>query len=99
VAVASEPLLDINQAAAELGIKPGTLRQKLYDGVGPAAIKLPHSDRWRFRPSAIADYKSASEILPKTANAAASIPASKPSPARKRGRKFAPLTSKRRTMK
>lgn len=70
MAAISEPLLDINQAAAELGIKPGTLRQKLYDGVGPAAIKLPHSDRWRFRPSAIADYKSASEITPKTLTSA-----------------------------
>jgi hypothetical protein len=53
-----------------------TLRQKLYAGLGPVAIKLPGSDRWRFRPHDLDEYATGGEIRP----AAIVVPASKPTP-------------------
>jgi hypothetical protein len=41
-----------------------TLRKKLHDGLGPAAVKLPGSDRWRFRPSDLEAYVKGGEISP-----------------------------------
>ena len=41
-----------------------TLRQALYEGRGPRAVKFPGSDRWRFRPSDLEAYVKAGEISP-----------------------------------
>jgi hypothetical protein len=64
LAGASEPLLNLAEAATQLHMGQSTLRQKLYAGLGPVAIKLPGSDRWRFRPSDLDDYVHAGEISP-----------------------------------
>jgi Helix-turn-helix domain len=105
VSANSEPLLDLREAAKRLRMGESTLRQKLYAGQGPVAIKLPHSDRWRFRPADLDAYERAGELTPEalisSSNAgqpdaplaAAAVPRVKrlpPSPARKRGRKSAP---------
>jgi len=42
-------LFNLRKAAARVGLGGSTLRQKLYQGRGPKAIKLPGSNRWRFR--------------------------------------------------
>jgi hypothetical protein len=47
-----------------------TLRQALYKDRGPVAIKLPGSDRWRFRPSDLEAFIKAGEISPKQGLAA-----------------------------
>jgi predicted DNA-binding transcriptional regulator AlpA len=57
-------LLNLAEAAAWLGIGQSTLRQKLYRGEGPPAIKLPGSDRWRFRPCDLDAYIQASVLPP-----------------------------------
>ena len=58
------PLLNLAEAARRLGMGQSTLRQKLYEGIGPVAIKLPGSDRWRFRPSDLEAYVKAGELSP-----------------------------------
>ena len=40
---------------------------ELYEGSRPGAIKLPGSDRWRFRPSDLEAYVKAGELSPKHA--------------------------------
>jgi predicted DNA-binding transcriptional regulator AlpA len=42
-------LLNLEEAARRARIAASTLRQILYRGAGPTAIKLPGSNRWRFR--------------------------------------------------
>jgi Helix-turn-helix domain len=64
LAGASEPLLNLAEAATQLHMGQSTLRQKIYAGLGPIAIKLPGSDRWRFRPSDLKKYVRAGEISP-----------------------------------
>jgi hypothetical protein len=51
-----------------------TLRQKLYAGVGPVAIKLPNSDRWKFRPSDLDAYERAGEITPESLTSSSNAP-------------------------
>jgi predicted DNA-binding transcriptional regulator AlpA len=64
----NRPLLNLAEAAAWLRIGQSTLRQKLYAGHGPPAIKLAGSDRWRFRPSDLEDFIKAGEISPAAKN-------------------------------
>ena len=61
----NDRLLNLAEAATWLGMGQSTLRQALYEGRGPRAIKLPGSDRWRFRPSDLEAYVKAGEISPK----------------------------------
>jgi len=42
-------LLNLEEAAHRARIAASTLRAILYRGAGPTAIKLPGSNRWRFR--------------------------------------------------
>jgi predicted DNA-binding transcriptional regulator AlpA len=42
-------LLNLEEAAHRARIAASSLRQMLYRGAGPTAIKLPGSNRWRFR--------------------------------------------------
>jgi predicted DNA-binding transcriptional regulator AlpA len=42
-------LLNLEEAACRARIAASTLRAILYRGAGPTAIKLPGSNRWRFR--------------------------------------------------
>ena len=60
----NERLLNLAEAAEWLRMGQSTLRQALYEGRGPRAIKLPGSDRWRFRPSDLEAYVKAGEISP-----------------------------------
>lgn len=62
-----DPLVNLAQAAKWLSLGQSTLRQKLYEGEGPTAIKLPGSDRWRFRPSDL----EKSKVVPVAKSAAA----------------------------
>jgi hypothetical protein len=62
--VFNAPLLNLAEAARRLDMGQSTLRQKLYAGIGPVAIKLPGSDRWRFRPRDIDAYVQAGELPP-----------------------------------
>jgi hypothetical protein len=41
-------LLSLRQAAARANMGVSTLRQRLYAGTGPPALKSPGSNRWRF---------------------------------------------------
>jgi hypothetical protein len=66
----SEPLLNLAEAATWLHMGQSTLRQALNDDRGPVAIKLPGSDRWRFRPSDLEAYVKAGEISPRQGLAA-----------------------------
>ena len=59
-----EPLLNLAEAAAWLGIGQSTLRLKLYEGKGPVSIRLPGSDRWRFRVSDLIAYVDGSVVTP-----------------------------------
>ena len=59
-----EPLLNLAEAAAWLGIGQSTLRLKLYEGKGPISIRLPGSDRWRFRVSDLTAYVEGSVVTP-----------------------------------
>jgi hypothetical protein len=61
----NRPLLNLAEAAAWLRVGRSTLRQKLYAGLGPAAVKLPGSDRWRFRPRDLEDYVKRGEVSAK----------------------------------
>ena len=61
----NERLLNLAEAATWLRMAQSTLRQALYDDRGPIAIKLPGSDRWRFRPADLEAYVRAGEISPK----------------------------------
>ena len=60
----NDRLRNLAEAATWLGMGRSTLRQALYEGRGPRAVKLPGSDRWRFRPSDLEDYVHAGEIYP-----------------------------------
>ena len=60
----SEPLFNLAEAATRLHMGQSTLRAKLYDGLGPVAIKLPGSNRWRFRPRDLDEYERNAEISP-----------------------------------
>jgi predicted DNA-binding transcriptional regulator AlpA len=71
VASPPDPLVNLAQAAKWLSLGQSTLRQKLYEGEGPTAIKLPGSDRWRFRPSDLAAYVEKSKVVPVAKSAAA----------------------------
>jgi excisionase family DNA binding protein len=62
--------LNLAEAAARLRMGQSTLRQALYEGRGPRAVKLPGSDRWRFRPSDLEAYVKAGEISPRQGVAA-----------------------------
>jgi hypothetical protein len=59
-----EPLLNLAEAAAWLGIGQSTLRLRLYEGKGPISIRLPGSDRWRFRVSDLTAYVEGSVVTP-----------------------------------
>ena len=61
VHVSGDQLLNLAQAAARLNLGESTLRQKLYAGRGPVAIKLPGSTHWRFRPSDLEAYVKTGE--------------------------------------
>jgi hypothetical protein len=61
----NDRLLNLAEAATRLRMGQSTLRQALYDDRGPVAIKLPGSDRWRFRPSDLEAYVKAGEVSPK----------------------------------
>ena len=63
----NDRLRNLAEAATWLGLGRSTLRQALYEGRGPRAVKLPGSDRWRFRPSDLEAYVKAGEISPKHA--------------------------------
>jgi hypothetical protein len=41
-------LLSLRQAAARANMGVSSLRQRLYAGAGPPALKSPGSNRWRF---------------------------------------------------
>ena len=60
-----EPLLNLAEAAAWLGVGQSTLRLKLYEGKGPISIRLPGSDRWRFRVSDLTAYVDGSIVTPR----------------------------------
>jgi predicted site-specific integrase-resolvase len=49
IPVEGDCLLNLEEAAHRARIAASTLRQILYRGAGPIAIKLPGSNRWRFR--------------------------------------------------
>jgi predicted DNA-binding transcriptional regulator AlpA len=49
IAVEGDCLLNLEEAARRARVGASTLRQMLYRGAGPTAIKLPGSNRWRFR--------------------------------------------------
>ena len=49
IPVEGDYLLNLEEAARRAHIAASTLRQILYRGAGPTAIKLPGSNRWRFR--------------------------------------------------
>ena len=49
IPVEDDRLLNLEEAAHRARIAASTLRQILYRGAGPIAIKLPGSNRWRFR--------------------------------------------------
>ena len=66
----NDRLRNLAEAAAWLGMGQSTLRQALYEGRGPRAVKFPGSDRWRFRPSDLEAYVKAGEISPKQGMAA-----------------------------
>jgi excisionase family DNA binding protein len=51
IPVPGDRLLNLAEAAARLHVGQSTLRQMLYGGGGPIAVKLPGSNRWRFRAS------------------------------------------------
>jgi hypothetical protein len=61
-----DPLLDLREAAKRLRMGESTLRQKIYAGLGPVGIKLPGSDRWKFRPADLDAYERAGEITPES---------------------------------
>jgi hypothetical protein len=61
----NDRLLNLAEAAARLRMGQSTLRQALYERRGPVAIKLPGSDRWRFRPGDLEAYVKAGEVSPK----------------------------------
>jgi hypothetical protein len=61
----NDRLLNLTEAAARLRMGQSTLRQALYERRGPVAIKLPGSDRWRFRPSDLEAYVKAGEVSAK----------------------------------
>jgi hypothetical protein len=64
IPVSDDRLRNLAEAATWLGMGKSTLRQKLYEGLGPVAIKLPGSDRWRFRPRDLDNYVCNGEISP-----------------------------------
>jgi Helix-turn-helix domain len=66
----NDRLRNLAEAAAWLGMGQSTLRQALYEGRGPRAVKFPGSDRWRFRPRDLEAYVKAGEISPKQGMAA-----------------------------
>ena len=67
----NDRLLNLAEAATWLRMGQSTLRQALYEGRGPRAVKLPGSGlRWRFRPSDLEAYVKAGEISPKQGVAA-----------------------------
>jgi predicted DNA-binding transcriptional regulator AlpA len=66
-------LLNLREAATRLRMGQSTLRKALYEDRGPVAIKLPGSDRWRFRPSDLEAYLKAGEISPKLRNGCKSV--------------------------
>ena len=70
MAANSEPLLDLREAAKRLRMGESTLRQKLYAGLGPTGIKLPGSDRWKFRPADLDAYERRGELTPETLTSA-----------------------------
>jgi hypothetical protein len=71
----AEYLLNLAEAARRLRMGESTLRQKLYKGLGPIGIKLPGSDRWKFRPADLDAYERAGELTPEALTSA-----SNPSP-------------------
>ena len=73
---ANSDLLDLREAAKRLRMGKSTLRQKMYAGLGPVGIKLPGSDRWKFRRADIDAYERAGELTPEilTSSDAAVVP-------------------------
>jgi outer membrane biosynthesis protein TonB len=59
-----EPLLNFAEAAKALRMGQSSLRAQIAKGRGPIGIKLPGSNRWRFRSSDIAAYLKAG-IVPR----------------------------------
>ena len=62
----STRLLNLVEAASWLNIGESTLRVILYQRRGPTAIKLPGSNRWRFRLSDLEAYVKGGVIAPVT---------------------------------
>ena len=71
IPVSADRLLSLSEAARKLNVGKSTLRQKLYSGCGPVAIKLPGSNRWRFRPRDLDAYERNGEIPPEKLTALA----------------------------
>lgn len=59
-----EPTLNFAEACDWLRMGHSTLRMKLAQGRGPTAIKLPGSNRWRFRLSDLVAYVNSGELPP-----------------------------------
>jgi Helix-turn-helix domain len=75
VASTFEALLNLREAAKRLRVGESTLRKKIYAGLGPTAIKLPGSDRWKFRPADFDAYERSGELTPEIlTSAAAAVP-------------------------
>jgi predicted DNA-binding transcriptional regulator AlpA len=64
-------LLNLEEAARRARIAASTLRAILYRGGGPTAIKLPSSNRWRFRASDIDAWIDAGVVKRRQATKAA----------------------------
>jgi hypothetical protein len=55
-------LLSLRQAAGRVGMGESTLRQVLYAGVGPPALKRPASNRWLFWEGEIDDWLESGRV-------------------------------------
>ena len=71
IPVEDDCLLNLEEAARRARIAASTLRQMLYRGAGPTAIKLPSSNRWRFRPADIDAWIDAGVVKPRQRTEAA----------------------------
>jgi predicted DNA-binding transcriptional regulator AlpA len=67
-------LLNLEEAARRAHVAASTLRQMLYRGAGPTAIKLPGSNRWRFRAADIDAWFDTGVVKRRTKSAAAVKP-------------------------
>jgi hypothetical protein len=56
-------LRTFGEACRRLNLGSTTLREKLRAGIGPKAIKLPGSNRWRFRDKDLDAYEEANVVV------------------------------------